>query len=159
MLWVRSCVWVMGCLLGLNVFAEGFPRGCEARDYQFIDYDLVLNKTGDQQLFLIQNRSSISVALGRRQGADDFMSPSLSAKLDPGRWAAFASDMPHLYFECHITEGEKARKIDCAQVLDVCEYPRAKFALSNMGNYWVSANKSRYDIVQDAASKGIYLHW
>ncbi len=87
------------------------------------------------------------------------MSPSLFVKLEPGSWAAFASDMPYLTFECRTTENEQTKLINCAEALEICEYPRAKFALSNMGNYWVSANKPQRDIVNDAASKGIYLHW
>ncbi|MDP1614856.1 MAG: hypothetical protein Q8L68_03585, partial [Methylococcales bacterium] len=146
-------------LLSGAAIAHDFPKGCEPRDFQFSNYNLVLNEQGDQRLFLIQNRSTEAVDLSRLQGRNDFMNPSLSAKLAPGTWAAFASDIANLNFECHITEGENTRKIDCAQALDVCEYPRAKFALSNMGNYWISANKPRQNIVQDAATKGIYLHW
>jgi hypothetical protein len=142
-----------------QTWADGFPKGCEPRDYQFSNNNLVLNESGVQRLFVIYNQSTLSVEMQRRQTNDTFMSPSLSVSLAAGSWSAFASDLQNLEFECHVTKDENTQKVNCAQHLSVCEYPRAKFALSNMGNYWVSANKGQRDVINDAAAKGIYLHW
>lgn len=143
----------------LSSQAASFPRGCESQNFKFESSDLIMNETGEQRLFLLFNHTNQPVELQRHETSDTFMSPSLSVKLAPGSWAAFASDIPYLVFECHVTQNDNAKKAICADALDVCEYPRAKFALSNMGNYWLSANKSQHEIVQDAAAKGIYLHW
>lgn len=156
----RKSIWLLGLsLLSAHVGAENFPKGCEPRDYRFAGSNLVLNETGQQRLFVIYNRFSQPVEIQRRQSNDTFMSPSLSVKLGAGGWGAFASDLLNLEFECHVAQAGHAQKLACSQALEVCEYPRAKFALSNMGNYWVSANKPQREVINDAAAKGIYLHW
>jgi len=136
-----------------------FPRGCEQMGHQFKDNDLVINDAGSQTLFLVNNISRSQIELKRRQDEDAFMSPSLSAKLLAGRWGAFASDVKSLHFQCYkVFKGDKAL-VDCQSVLAVCQYPRVKFALSNMGNYWVSSNKSIRNTLRDAKKKGISLRW
>lgn len=155
----RTFLALFTIILTTSLYAESFPNGCEARNYKFEGNDLIINETGDQRLYLLYNHSNEVIELTRRGSGELFMSPSLLVKLSPKTWGAFASDIPYLAFQCHINNGQNVRKINCGATLDVCEYPRAKFALSNMGNYWVSANKSKHEIVSDAASKGIYLRW
>ncbi|HAT8961810.1 TPA: enhanced entry protein EnhB, partial [Legionella pneumophila subsp. pneumophila] len=29
----------------------------------------------------------------------------------------------------------------------------------NMGNYWISTNKSQNEVIQESVAKGIYLKW
>ena len=139
--------------------ANTFPHGCEVTGFGFSQSYLVVNDSGAQAFYLIQNRSAAPVELQRYETREVFMSPPLSAKIAPSNWAAFASDVENLYFQCFASENDTTTKIDCRDVLDVCQYPRAKFALSNMGNYWVSTNKSQTQTINEAASKGIYLRW
>ena len=146
-------------LTSATTHAEAFPRGCEVTGFSYTQNYLTLNETGDQTYFLIQNRSDAKVQLERYDETDSFMSPPLQAVLDPTNWAAFASDMKHLNFKCYKTVNENTSLIDCHQVLDVCQYPRAKFALSNMGTYWISTNKNQNDVIQDSVAKGVYLKW
>ncbi|CEK10596.1 hypothetical protein [Legionella hackeliae] len=136
-----------------------FPHGCEVRGFGFGDSHLIVNENGEQSFYLIQNRSSQPIELQRIETREVFMSPSLNTKLDPLNWAAFASDIADLHFQCFVKENETVKTLDCRDVLDVCQYPRVKFALSNMGNYWVSTNKSQNDVITDATKKGIYLRW
>jgi hypothetical protein len=148
----RKSMWLLGLsLLSAHVCAESFPKGCEPRDFHFAGSNLILNETGDH--------SSQPVEIQRLRTNDTFMSPSLSVNLGAGAWGAFASDLLNLEFECHIKQGSNSQKMHCSQALEVCEYPRAKFALSNQGNYWVSSNKPQHEVINDAAAKGIYLHW
>lgn len=148
------------CLLWSGVsLSQGFPRGCISQDHAFSNYNLLINETGGQRLFLIYNHSTALIELERQSTPDAFMSPSLSVQLGAGFWSAFASDITGLVFECHVKEGDNVRRVDCHDALSVCEYPHVKFALSNMGNYWVSANKPQREILEDAAAKGIYLKW
>lgn len=143
-----------------TVAASTFPHGCEVTGFGFSQNHLIVNETGNQTFYLIQNRGNQPIELQRYETRDVFMSPPLTAKIDSSNWAAFASDVESLNFQCfNIQDEENPVKIDCRDVLEVCQYPRVKFALSNMGNYWVSANKAQNQIINEAASKGIYLRW
>lgn len=137
----------------------GFPHGCEVTGFGFNQNFLVLNESGAQSFYLIQNRTNTPIELQRHETREVFMSPPLTAKLDVANWAAFASDVENQHFQCFAKEQENTVKVDCRDVLEVCQYPRVKFALSNMGNYWVSVNKSQADVINEAANKGILLRW
>lgn len=139
--------------------AATLPHGCEVTGFGFSENYLVLNELGDQAFYLIQNHSDKQIELERFETQDVFMSPKLQTKLDPNNWAAFASDVKNLHFKCFTHENDNTAIINCSDVMDVCQYPRVKFALSNMGNYWVSTNKPQDVVIKDAAAKGIFLHW
>ncbi len=139
--------------------AAPFPKGCEVTGFAFADNFLVLNDKGDQTLYLIQNRSEQQIELERHETRDVFMSPQLQSKLEPTNWSAFASDVENLHFKCLSHLENNTAQVNCGDVLEVCQYPRVKFALANMGNYWVSTNKPQEQVIKDATSKGIYLKW
>lgn len=161
MLFSRSILTILyGTLFYCGMlFAESFPHGCEVTGFGYSENYLIVNDTGEQSFYLIQNRSDKTIELQRIETKEVFMSPPLTAKLEPANWAAFASDIENLHFQCFYTENENTTRVQCRDVLDVCKYPRVKFALSNMGNYWVSANKSQKQVINDATAKGIYLRW
>lgn len=150
------CLFV---LLITSAVAGTFPRGCEVSGFGYSENYLVLNDSGDQSYYLIQNRSDAKIELERHDTADAFMSPPLQATFEPMNWSAFASDVKNLNFKCYKHINEDTSPINCADVLDVCRYPRVKFALSNMGNYWISTNKTQNEVIQDSVAKGIYLKW
>lgn len=140
-------------------FSLNFPRGCEVSGFGYNNNFLVLNERGEQAFYLIQNRSNRPIELEHVETKDVFMSPKLHSKIDPLQWAAFASDLENQHFKCFTQDGDNTAMINCNGVLEVCQYPRAKFALSNMGSYWVSTNKTQWQVIKDAAAKGIYLRW
>lgn len=140
-------------------WAGNFPRGCEVTGFGYNGTHLVVNQTGKQAYYLIQNRSTQIIELQRVETRDVFMSPPLIAKLQPNNWGAFASDIDNLHFQCISIDGTNSARVNCHDVLDICQYPRVKFALSNMGNYWVSVNKNQRQVINDSAAKGIYLKW
>lgn len=142
-----------------NASAAPFPRGCEITGFGYNQNVLVLNETGEQSFYLIQNRSESKIELERQNTDESFMSPPLFATLEPMNWGAFASDVKYLNFKCYKHDNENTSLTACRDVLEVCQYPRVKFALSNMGNYWISSNKTQYETIQDAVAKGIYLKW
>ena len=165
-------IFLMTAFLCGRTAANTFPHGCEVTGFSFGQDRLIVNDSGQQAFYLIQNRSDMPIELQRFKTDEAFMSPSLTVKLDPSNWAAFASDIENLNFQCFfrkqgdITENKNnnptminTTQIDCSAVLDVCQYPRVKFALSNMGNYWVSTNKSQKEVIDEATRKGIYLRW
>lgn len=146
--------------LCFSAFADGLPRGCEITGFGFMGNDLVFNEKGGQSFFMIQNHSDKKIELEHFEtNPDVFMSPKLEAKLDSQNWAAFASDIEHSHFRCYTKNNEDRFLMNCREVLDVCQYPRVKFALSNMGNYWVSTNKPREQVVKDTVARGILLRW
>jgi hypothetical protein len=150
---------ILSAFLCSPLHADSFPRGCEVTGFGYSGTFLLLNGTGEQAFYLIQNRSDSTVELERSDMQDAFMTPPLQATLDPTHWSAFASDVKNLQFQCYKRVEASIQAIDCRDVLDVCQYPRARFALSNKGNYWISTNKDQSGVIQDAVAKGIYLKW
>jgi len=136
-----------------------YPKGCEAAGFGYSGNYLVINETGEQTFYLIQNKARKTIELQRYETRDIFMSPSLNAIINPSAWAAFASDLQDMYFQCFIREQHDVTPVSCHKVLDICQYPRVKFALSNMGNYWVSVNKPQSKVIKEAIAKGILLRW
>lgn len=136
-----------------------FPHGCEVKGFGFDQHYLIVNDSGEQSFYLIQNRSNYPIELHRVENQNGFMSPSLATKLDSQQWGAFASDIQNFHFQCLAKETEPAQIINCREVLEICQYPRVKFALSNMGNYWVATNKQQAEVINEATKKGIYLRW
>lgn len=138
---------------------SSFPRGCEVSGFAYDKNSLVLNEQGNQSYYLIQNRTENTIELERYDTGETFMSPPLHASFDPMNWGAFASDIKNFNFKCYKHAEESAIPVDCRDVLEICRYPRVRFALSNMGNYWISTNKAQNAVIQDSVDKGIYLKW
>ena len=138
---------------------HAYPKGCEVTGFGYSNRYLVLNERGKQTFYLIQNKSKSTIELQRHETRDVFMSPNLEALLKPSAWAGFASDVQDMYFQCYIRDNHDISPVPCQEVLDVCQYPRVKFALSNMGNYWVSVNKSQSQVIKEAIRKGLLLRW
>lgn len=136
-----------------------FPRGCESSGFGFDDPYVIFNDTDQQTYFLIENHSVLPIELQRVETEDTFMSPKLESKLNPARWSAFASDMSNVHFQCFARTNGTPSLVNCRQALTICQYPRAKFALSNKGTYWVSTNKPQQKIIHDSTRKGILLRW
>lgn len=136
-----------------------FPNGCKVSGYGFEGPDLIFNETGEQTLYLVRNRAETNIELQRHETRDVFMSPPLLANISPGNGATFASDVANLHFKCYKQEAGNTALANCQDVLDVCQYSRVKFAVSNMGNYWVSVNKPLKDVITATAKSGIWLYW
>lgn len=140
-------------------FAFAFPNGCENTGFGFDDPYVLLNDSDHQSFFLIQNHSNSTIELQRVETGDTFMSPKLQSKLNPGKWSALASDIQNMYFMCLSNLDDKPTRINCREVLTICQYPRVKFALSNMGSYWASTNKPQEQVIHESIKKGILLRW
>jgi hypothetical protein len=155
----RVVTFVFFSFFSHSIFATSFPRGCETNGFVFNHNFLILNPNGKQSFYLIENRTKETIRIQRHETRDVFMSPKLITNLNSSDWAAFASDEDHTYFKCAIKENDSKVAVNCNDVLEVCQYPRARFALSNMGTYWVSTNKPLDMVVKEAVGKGIYLKW
>ncbi len=156
---IKTSLLITALFMGNAQAIGAFPRGCEVSGFGYNQDYLILNETGKQTYYLIQNHSDSKIELEHPASEEAFMSPPLHATLEPMNWGAFASDVKNLNFKCYKHIGETTASVECRDVLDICQYPRVRFALSNMGNYWVSFNKSQNAIIQDSVDKGIYLKW
>lgn len=152
-------VLVLQCILYSTTYAQIFPKGCEVTGFGYENGHLILNETGDQTLYLIKNHSKNKIMLEHYETKEIFLSPKLRNKISQAAWSAFASDIANQHFKCFNIESAEEFEIDCSDVLEICQYPRVKFALSNMGTYWVSVNKPQPQVLKDAIAKGILLHW
>ena len=155
----RIIAFIVILLTTTTSLAASIPRGCELKGFAYTANDLILNEHGNQAFYLLQNHTNQPIEMEVHETQDVFMSPKLHSKLDPSGWSAFASDVMEFHFKCYTQDGENITVLNCADVLDVCQYPRVKFALSNMGNYWVSTNKEQGQVIKDAVAKGILLRW
>lgn len=149
----------LSTILAAASYSAPIPRGCEIKGFSYSNNELVLNEVGEQAFYLIQNHSPSSIEIEVNETKPVFMSPKLHSKLDASSWSAFASDVRDLHFKCYTQDSDNTIILNCNDVLDVCQYPRVKFALSNMGNYWVSTNKQQTQVINDAVAKGILLRW
>lgn len=141
--------------------AIAYPKGCEVSGFAFQNNHLVLNDNGQQTLFMIQNIGKVNLQVEHVETRPDvFMSPKLESKININQWSAFSSDIGNFYLKCSISDGDNVNvNVNCADYLSICQYPRAKFPLSNYGTYWVSTNKDISQVIQETVKKGIYLKW
>lgn len=143
-----------------------FPRGCEAVGYEFKDMNAVLQpkqQEGEdslQTLYMLRNASRNTLIVRNHVNKEAIVAPVWEATIYHNRWAAFATNKPLTKFQCQ-TQSRAQQKtiIDCKDVIEICQYPRAKFSISNFGTYWVTSNQSQSGAIRQAVQKGILLRW
>ena len=87
------------------------------------------------------------------------MSLAWQARLNKNMWATIAISEENMNFNCnHISKGQ-IKLINCANAIRICQYPRVKFTLSNLGTYWIAKNKTLRNSMSKAIKKGILLSW
>lgn len=141
---------------------NGFPSGCHAVGYTFTDGRLVLTplkiEEYDQTIFFMHNVSNDNLKIKFHPTRNTELYPNWETNVNYSQWAAFATDKQGLQFSCYSQDyGNYTHEVNCATALKVCQYPRAKFAEHNNGNYWVTSNKPKYTARNDAIRKGILL--
>ena len=155
-----AVLFVVAFSVSPSLYANTFPRGCEPIGFTYSGNYLVLNPAeAHQTFFMMQNKTNKTIRLERHETRDVFMSPKLEVNFGPDAWSAFASDEQNVNFQCFTKNEDRLDRISCSEVLDICQYPRVRFALSNMGNYWVSTNRTQNLVIKEAVAKGIYLKW
>lgn len=153
---IISLLAVINCQAGSK-----FPRGCQPVGHEFKDGNLVLDQDESKQtLYFIHNNSNRKLHLQNMKDPGAFMTPNWETHVNHNRWVAFATDHKRIIFRCKTLSSRLGDEYtDCENILQVCQYPKAKFALSNLGNYWVSTNKSLNSTVRASIRKGILLRW
>lgn len=166
--WLTSIsLLIIGSLLLATMDSNGakkakkFFPGCHQLGYTYDRGHLVLEPVQvedyDQTLYFIHNNSSSQIKIQYYKSQATLHYPLWETSVRSDRWAAFATDKVGLQFQCLSGYGNQV--IDCSSVLQVCQFPRAKFAEHNRGNYWITSNRSKYSSRNAAIRKGILLRW
>lgn len=155
-------------LFTITLSAEDKPKkffpGCHEVGHEFVNGRLVLKPVQvedyDQTLYFVHNLSYDRVKLQYDRDSGSAIYPLWGASLKADRWASFATDKDDLQFQCFSDYSSGfSEPINCDSVIEVCQFPRAKFAEHNRGNYWIPSNKSKYSTRNDAIRYGILLRW
>jgi len=140
-----------------------FPHGCRALGSKFHHDLLVLENAAEehpQTLYLVHNLSSGPITLKRKRLDSRDLAPIYKNTIKYDQWGAFATDKPMMYFACFSGDAkEYSYQINCRDVLEICQYTRAKFGEGNMGNYWSVKSNGQRAAMRDAIKQGILLRW
>lgn len=137
--------------------AERTPSNCIEEGYTFKNSNIVLRPTTEepeQQLYLLQNLASQNLMLTH---TDKRFVVDLSwrAVLEQNRWSTIALDQNNFEISCSLINENQEIAVPCEQVLGICLFPKTRFALSSLGTYWPSQNKTLQGAISDARHKGI----
>lgn len=164
-----QCLWALPLfLLIFSPILEAknlkFLHGCEEVGHNFDNGKLAfipIQKTEeDQTVFFIHNVSSSRLKIEFHKTFRTNLYPIWETKINSDRWAAFATDRDDISFTCLREDyGDYTEEVNCANVLEVCQYQNAVFAPHNQGNYWVSTNRSKYGTRNEVIRKGVLLKW
>ncbi len=186
---MRPCFKKLACSLLVFTFAANmhaqsaplqFPRGCKPVGFQFKNGFLVLTPVSPQEgqssetapqtelesspkipqgLYFLHNISQQRIQLKGYKLPDQIFSADHFNVIEPMQWGTFAVDDSMAVLRCDIGSTHESTRINCAETIEICQYPRAKFADHNKGTYWVSQSTTLHDAVQASDSNGILLRW
>lgn len=150
-------------VLSANAEPKQFPNGCKPVGFSYVDGKLVLTpiftSENVQTIFLFHNRAGHPVRfVSEKMPGQDFV-PQYIHSIDPDQWSAFSMSSKHLQFACSSHDGEISSPVSCSETLDVCQYPRAKFADHNSGTYWLKNGATLQEMIQIIVDDGILLRW
>ncbi len=139
-----------------------FPVGCHKIGYKFDLYNVIFtpsNKKYSQTAYFIHNISNRTVYMLQANDGSEPYIVHIDGNIDPNRWSVLAVSESDIKYVC--ANYDKAngdyRVISCQGVLDICEFPRAKFGTNHRGTYWLTLNKSRKSAVNAARWHGVLL--
>lgn len=137
---------------------QPFFLGCHPVGYTFTQNGVVVNplivEEQKQTLYLFHNRATTDIKIKADLLTDPNLIPALTIDLSGDNWATFATHKTGLSFACYNLKGEQ---VSCKDVLEICQYPRAKFSGGNNGTYWLAVNQSKFAARDEAVRKGVLL--
>jgi len=138
-----------------------YPRGCENLGLTYKDDLLIIspnNESYKQGVILIHNTSSRNLEIeyfNPKHPKHGKWKNSIKAK----RWSSFAADKL-MHFRCKKVTKKGSDAVACSEVLDGCQYPRAKIPLHMNGTYLITNDTySRNSVVRKTIRSGILLRW
>lgn len=163
---VINCALIVVTLISFPSYAARnlYPKGCEPKGYEYKDLALIFKPVGPteklQTLFLVHNISNYPVKLISQKLRHQAFAPKFKHIIDGQNWAVFVTNSSETHFKCVANNGyDSGAHVDCSQVLQICQYPRAKFAVHNRGTYWLAQTYSMKEAVRSAVKNGILLRW
>lgn len=164
----NSLIGLAGAVLAASVLSANaepkqFPNGCKPVGFSYENGKLNLTPVSSsenvQTIFLFHNRSPQSIKfVSEKLPGQDFV-PQYIHAMAPEQWSAFSISSKHLQFTCSSNDGEASSPISCEGSLDICQYPRAKFADHNSGTYWLKSASTMQEMIQVIVDDGILLRW
>ena len=139
-----------------------FPNGCRQKNFHFNAnlLELTTDPNGLQQtIYLIHNITHHDIKLEVTNPSK--YQPTYQKIIPYNRWAVLAKDEIPLQMVCTgaTTYDDIGYSLDCAQVIELCNYNNAKFPEQNLGTYWLDRTGSQRQAMRHAIRKGILLRW
>lgn len=147
-----------------SVLKNTFPTGCREVGFGFKHYMLILYPYAagqSQSLYFIHNKTRKLIKFYQMRSGDEAYIYHLNNKIQPKQWGALATDEKKVKFVCTmLSEKSKYGEIvDCAEVLELCEYPNVQFAINNYGNYWAVESGTKSEVIKKVIRQGVLLRW
>ena len=144
-----------------NGFAKTvkFPKGCESIGYEFNNKEVNFLTYQEQALYFIYNPGQKIIKLSSGKSESNIIDLGWCINLKPKRWAAIAINSEDLKMHCELESISTSQLQRCSNAIEICQYPRAKFTLSNQGTYWIAKNDHLKKAMSKAIKRGILLSW
>jgi len=159
-----SCLMIFGTLAKKKQSEKRirFPVYCKQMGYKFDLYNVVFSpstKQYSQTIYFIHNISKREVRLLQSRDGNDPFIMHINGQVAPNRWSVFAVSGGQVKYICtnYSKRTKKHRVVNCQEVLDICEFPRARFGTNHRGTYWLTFNQSRKSAVNVARYHGVLL--
>lgn len=136
-----------------------FPNGCREVGFEFKDGKLILNPVSEegeiQTVYLVHNNSDNAVKFESEKLPGQVFAPNYKHTIDSNLWSSFSLGDPRVQFVCKSDDAT----VNCNDVVEVCQYTRAKFASHNGGTYWIKKSETQSQAVRSIISNGVLLRW
>lgn len=140
-----------------------FPVGCKQMGYKFDLYNVIFEpstKKYSQTIYFIRNKSLNMVIhlLQANDGSEPYII-HIDGNIYPNKWSVLAVSEHKIKYICtsYNKRYDDYRVLNCQDVLDICEFPRARFGTNHRGTYWLTLNQSRRSATNIARFHGVLL--
>ncbi len=138
-----------------------YPHGCRELGYEFESSLLILKPVSEsediQTVYLVHNKAPHPVHFIAKRDPKDYTAPPFENVIRGGQWGAFAMNQAAVEFIC--STPDQAQTINCGDVLELCQYTRAKFGTAINGTYWIMPSSSQKEAVRRTIHDGVLLRW
>ncbi len=140
-----------------------YPHGCRQLGFSFDNDQVVFSRIdGGQQetVYLVRNNSPYEIIMEAETSSKYI--PGFKKTFSPEHWAAFSRLDKSLRFDCRLSSQYHGHEepLNCQEVLQICNYNRAKFPDQNLGTYWLQKTSvAQKNVIDFVIHKGILLRW